>query len=285
MPKFQFYLEFLHATWPAYPAAHGRGPALETLCLFPPGTHFDVVDDIDRCLLLVAREYLDRGAAGDKYSEKHFHVAIWHDDLRALRDDGSLAGLSLPPASPEETRQEAEAWVRSMPSADSVLKEYAALDWEAIWRKTVSKDELHVQSDGLSVSVAGWGALREVVRDHGVDPYFAERVEPLLNIGYFDSAVREASILLEESLRSRLRSTQHGQALVGAYVDAHAALNEAFMLHLRTELRTLFKFVRNDFAHNLVMLERPRCDTFLRRISAVYEMLNMADAAMARGSK
>ena len=96
MPKFRFYLERLHANWPAYPAAHGPELALETLCWFPAGTHFEVVDDIDQCLLMLAREYVDPRNEADRYSERHFHVAVWRKDLRLLRDRGWVSGVSFP---------------------------------------------------------------------------------------------------------------------------------------------------------------------------------------------
>ena len=81
MPRYLFRFEAIHADWPAYPAGAGTEYALETMCSFPEGTHFQVIDEIDRCLLLVAREYLSSKHAGDLFSKEHHHVALDQHDL------------------------------------------------------------------------------------------------------------------------------------------------------------------------------------------------------------
>ena len=47
----------IHADWPAYPAEHGWGAALASFGMFPEGTQFARIDDIDQCLLFIAPAY------------------------------------------------------------------------------------------------------------------------------------------------------------------------------------------------------------------------------------
>ena len=80
----------IHADWPVYPTEHGWEVALETLGNFPEGTLFKKLDDIDHCYLLLVG---DPEKEKDPYDEKHFHVAIWRDDLLELCRKGLTSGL------------------------------------------------------------------------------------------------------------------------------------------------------------------------------------------------
>jgi hypothetical protein len=253
MPRYQFKCEAIHADWPAYPAGAGPAYALETLCCFPAGTHFRVLDEIDHCLLLVATEHMDRRHADDPYSERHHHVALDIPDVRAMWDDGSVDGLN-----------------------SSRLEEFAAHD-------NISANEATraaIERVGLSVTPEGWSALWEIVEAPDLHAQLADRVSALLKIGYHDSAVRDGAILLEMDLRKRTGTRLIGQQLVERYIEqtvAKAGVLGAFQRHLRSELRTFFMFIRNEFAHNIVSLDRGRGHAMLRRASAILEMLDLAD--------
>jgi hypothetical protein len=281
MPRYQFTLEAIHADWPAYPAGHGAAYALETLCCFPPGTHFRLLDDIDRCLLFLATEFVHGAHASDEYSDRHHHVALWAEDVGRLKADGLLDGFRL--RTGDDLR---EYWIEVAKGAPSPMRDVAIAhaedyDWEtAADDETATIGRATVSPDGLLVAASGWKALSTITASPDVHEFFAHRVSALLRIGYFDSAIREASILLEANLRSRTATTHFGQRLVTHYVaqtsnEGHLG---SFQRHLRSELRTFFMFVRNEFAHNIVSLDEGRCYALLRRISAIYEMLDDADS-------
>jgi hypothetical protein len=285
MPGYQFTSEAIHADWPIYPAGHGPDCALETLCCFPRGTHFRAIDDIDRCLLLIAVEQIHRRHAAEEYSERHHHVALWHKDLRLLRDEGWLDGFKPHPTA-EELQQYWVTVAESMPTGvrAAAVDHAKAFDWEGASRDAAEQDEVSsamIVKEGLSVTPAGWKALDEsAARTLDIHQYFADRVQPLLTIGFYDSAVREAAILLESDLRARTGTDLFTQELVRYYIEkvvSEAGMMGAFQRHLRSELRTVFSFVRNEFAHNIVTLDPGRCYALLRRISAIYAMLDVAD--------
>jgi hypothetical protein len=48
----------------------------------------------------------------------------------------------------------------------------------------------------------------------------------------------------------------------------------AFMKVLRSELRTLFKLIRNDFAHSLQQITSAQCGILLDRISKTMHTVN-----------
>ena len=82
----------IHADWPIYPEEHGWELALLWLTAFPQGTSFKRIDDIDRCNLFMAR--LKGSNLADPFDERNLHVAIWHEDLLALRERGFIEGVS-----------------------------------------------------------------------------------------------------------------------------------------------------------------------------------------------
>lgn len=234
MPRFRPSGGILHADWPIYPCGGGAPIALETLCWFPRDTHFEVVEEIDQCLLLAAAEHRNPHVP-DPYSEDHFHVAVSNEDLGSLEKEGWVVGL----ASPAED-----------------------LD-EPIGQR--------IEPGGFVVSRAGWSELdHRVPFENPLHERIRSRVQPLLDIRYFDSAVRESLIVVETRLRELASSHEQGVMLAEDFC-AKSERNE-FSLHLRAELRTLFAFIPTEFAHRFIT-DDTRCRTVLRRITQTYEML------------
>jgi uncharacterized protein Ymh len=82
--------EVLHADWPAYPPGHGARVALTALTGFPEGVDFFRLDWVDSCTLFVVGD-----VTGDKYADRHFHIALWDDDIRELATKGYISGVSV----------------------------------------------------------------------------------------------------------------------------------------------------------------------------------------------
>jgi len=95
-----------------YPEEHGAELALLWLTAFPNGTSFKKIDDIDQCLLLIADV---RGSNQNPFSERHFHVAIWHEDLRELHRQGLINGVL-------GEREWTKIWLSSLPPGPLYMK-------------------------------------------------------------------------------------------------------------------------------------------------------------------
>ena len=82
---------------------------------------------------------------------------------------------------------------------------------------------------------------------------------------------------LEHAMRRGCGNTRaYGQKLVYLFVQSIARkqiVPEAWLKVLRTELRTSFKFVRNEFPHNVVEVSRSRGLSLLERMSELYEIV------------
>ena len=111
-----------HADWPAYPQGENFYVALMQLTAFPPGTDFVVVDDIDRSFLLVAD--VEGRKLEDLYDEKHFHIAVWHEDLLEMSSRGMVDGVG----NASERKWQEEYWKRFMESLPGGEQPY--YEWE-----------------------------------------------------------------------------------------------------------------------------------------------------------
>jgi hypothetical protein len=184
----------IHADWPAYATEHGVGYSLLSLGQFPQGSMFTLLDDIDQCFLFVWGAVASRA---EGIADHRFHVALWHDDVRALADAGYLAGGSVIPYA---------EWARRR------IKELQGLVWERpdgtlapVPLPDLEDDEDSLESqkvvvDGpLSLTAAGYSALEDLLHSERglVAEPMLKRARPAILAGLYDTAVREACLVLE----------------------------------------------------------------------------------------
>jgi hypothetical protein len=251
----------------------------------------DPLDDIDRCVLLLA-EGLGRNE--DPFSEENFHVALWHEDVLALASPGLVRGAvgvtervhELNKFLDIDSRLPLTHWPDAGAPPD-LIQLYARFpdgglrainpQWEA-YDDEVADWLAFPGTSRLVVAEAGWRRLEEVLsREFRPPPSLSPMLEPLLAAELYDTAVREVSVHLESEMRRSSHGSQrYGQRLVDAYIEnlhTRRVLPSAQLKVLRGELRTAFRFVRNEFAHNVVSLPRSRALSLLQRMGELYEVV------------
>lgn len=207
--------EVLHADWPAYPSGHGLRNALATLADFPSETKFFPIDNIDQCTLFVVGEV----PRGQEHDEKRYHIALWNEGIIELANRDFINDVLV---------------------ADKQF-EFAFLDYP----------------DGyISLTYQGENAILVYELAFNIHPAIIERVEDFLFSHHYDTAVREATILLEMRMRQAVKSEKIGQDLIDECFGERGKLFPPIMpnparLEIRAVFRRLFKYVRNEFAHNL----------------------------------
>ena len=89
-------------------------------------------------------------------------------------------------------------------------------------------------------------------------------------------------------LREITGSETYGQTLVGEYYKRLCLQCEygptAVFKILRGELRTIFNFIRNDYAHALREISDGPCRVLLDRISSVLSMIERAELESREGA-
>jgi len=258
-----------HATWSAYPQGDDFYTPLLQMTAFPPDTEFVVVDDIDQSFLLVAD--VEKKKLDNPYDERHFHVAIWYEDLRELRTKGMAEGVE------KDRRREDYGWrwgqdeeeenSGSEPdflNADDELRAYVWATGNRLWITYSGRNALLTE---LRKSEA------ELHKDAG------ERVSNLFKLGYYDTAIREACVQLEDEIKKYLNVELYGKKLTEKFVAQllkEKKILESYVRTFRQELRTVFKFIRNDFMHNLREADEAAAYAMLFRITRARSMLDLA---------
>jgi hypothetical protein len=226
--------EVLHADWPAYPNGHGYKQVLATLAEFPTDVEFYPVDNIDRCTLFVA----DKIPKNEPYNKNLYHIAIWNEDLRECADRNLIEGISI------------------------------------------SGEYIEYPLGYISVSPAGAHAVLLNELTSGINPSIINQVEDLLHLHHYDDAVRRATVYLENRLRIAINgdNLDYGEGLLRKCFGENAllfpqGLPNTRRVEIRASFRRLFKYVRNDFAHNLRSMDVITAIRLLRRSSHLLDLL------------
>jgi hypothetical protein len=259
----------IHADWPMYPEEHGADLALLWLTAFPQGTSFTSIDDIDRCnLFLVGVKCSNRE---DPFDQRNFHVAIWHKDLLELSSEGFVEGVSAVNARrwEEVNRSELPAGDLYFKRSDGTMQAFSLPPLEDYCEDDMFWPEF--APGGIAVTASGRtqaaSSLAQAAGDHTI---LGQRVQRLLGLSFFDIAVREACVALEHEIKTYLNSEKWGDALVEEFIlrlRDGGRLLESHLRVLRAQIRTAFKFIRNDFMHNFVDIDDTQCRAILFRLA------------------
>jgi hypothetical protein len=249
------YVVAIHADWPAYPPP-GPTLALYDLGQFPEDTGFSPIDEIDQCTLFVA----DLGKTyGDPYDERAFHVAIWNEDLLEMSDEGLISG------------------VRTVTEVDKLRAQRDEMLTDLT--RSFERDGLPVPDDPLAhafviiddstkYSMASYWDERIQAAQQEIDEW--DRLSKIYDVGLYDTAVRDGSVMLEGALKSATGTEAYGITLVEQFVrklDQDERWDNWAVRRFRNDLRTIFKFVRNQFAHNIVDISPARARVLVARLS------------------
>jgi hypothetical protein len=254
----------IHADWPVYPCPPGDGHALFDFAMFPVGTEFIKEDDIDQCVLFRARNY---GEAEPSRDENAFFVAAWHEDLITLAERGAINRV-------REVSCDMWRYLNHNELTGGKQLYYQLPDgsYEPITNPV--KPDADAEDDftpggfvyvdpGVPVVISdvGWQIVESALAGSIDLGSSLSHVSKLIELGLYDTAVREVSVALESTLRDQTGSRLYGQQLVSRFLKElardHGPVRSAQSIY-GLRLRSFFRFVRNEFAHNRVELPRSR---------------------------
>lgn len=273
----------IHADWPAYPMKIGYKNALLTLGQFPEGTVFHQIDDIDRCLLLFVG---DPTKVTDPTSDNYLQVAIWHEDLLDLEENGCATGI----VGLTEYEWELERYEAIRPYLvirDGKPHSCAMLNGKLHFFHNPPPEEedyedsiyfAKISNSGLQLTDKGYKVLSESLYEHReeIDNDIVALISPLIQIGKYDSAVRDTCILIERELKMLTQLNSQGFQLINKFIGDLLKSDDYISAGLKTfkvELKAAFKFIRNDYAHNLIEINEDQCYATILRLSAIYSAL------------
>jgi hypothetical protein len=303
----------IHADWPMYPWEHGWMTALINLSCFPAGTTFTEIDDIDQVLLLDAEKLAPHDAGDDPFSPKRFHAAIWHEDLVELARLGYVTGVEpitddvhrlnrhlevLRAAERHEGKRAGESnvpgpyttWpttgLPELPKIGALRTDGTFIEIPPPTREWDDEDDdiswpqptgwVLLPDKTLTVTAAGAEACDKALAEHfEVPETLRARLQPILDAGLYETAIRETSVQLEIAMRDGIGERgKSGQELIERYVkhiERSAGVMSSGIKSLRGDLRLTFRFVRNAYAHENPNPPRVRASALLFRLCNLYE--------------
>lgn len=283
-----------HADWPAYPQGENFRTPLLQLTAFPAGTEFRVLDHVDQSTLFAA--CVQGAKLAQPFAARNFHVAIWYKDLIELNKRGFLEGVRR--ASEREWEQ--DRWQRLLARIPAgaqmgyvVAGEFIRIetpDFEAYDDDSARGKFVLCPSDCITIRPAGRDFVLQELGAIQADIMAAldTRVVDLFERGYHDTCIREACVQLEHEIRLRTGAEAFGDRLVEVFVETVRAQQrylESYVRSFRQELRAVFKFIRNDFMHNLRAADRAATLAMLFRIVSVRALLQTPPPAAGHGSE
>jgi hypothetical protein len=138
-------------------------------------------------------------------------------------------------------------------------------------------------ADGaIEVTAAGTRLALIYELTAGVRREILDRVDEFLRLGRYDTAVREASILVEQTLRAGVSTSKHQAAseLVNTLFTAQAngvlqSVPSATVMQMKAEFLKFFAYVRNEFAHRLGETDIVTASRLLRRCSRLLQVAEL----------
>ncbi|MFC1918839.1 hypothetical protein ACFLWW_02555 [Chloroflexota bacterium] len=262
----------IHADWPIYPEEHGSDLALVWLTAFPPRTIFKMIDDIDRCNLFLA--CIENTKEDKPFDPKNFHVAIWHNDLLFLQDQGYIDGVSaITERKWEELKRITLSFVNEelkdkLPSLDDFNNEI------------YSWPEFHLGH--IEVTPRGRKYAHKVLANSNESLItLGERIGHLMSSKYYDTAIREACLALESKVKKWLSSNLWGERLVDELshqLNTDRRIIKSYAKIFCSQIRMALKFIRNDFMHNFIDIDEIQSKAILNRLARINYQLDQVIA-------
>jgi len=278
-------IEAITADWEAYPIGHGWKSALENLSWFHPTTKFYKIDDICTALLFVAKdpEEIRKIKDRDPFSQHYYHISIWHQDLIELHRLGLVSGIK-----PLTDYQYRLLWFKQRTEDMGIYADGNNIHHypngeqvEGFPRPQEDEydDEHEVWADipdrYIQLTPLGIEKINQPIEDFNINAAIAERIKPLMDIGYYDSAVREASILFELKLIELNKSDQIGKNLVDEHYKKLCTKfggEDSYLRYYRGLLRCSVSFIRNEYAHSFPITSENRAKRLIKLYSKLFDL-------------
>jgi len=277
-------IEMIHADWEAYPIGNTIESALENLSWYKTDTKFYKINDIDGAILFVNKNPKElRKQKLDPFSKRYYHIALWHSNLIELHDKGFINGVK-PLTAYQYELMRYNNWIEALNLR--VDENYYVHYPDGTKYKTNPKPSLetHDNTDLIYVDIPegyinltphGIQEINKPIKKFSFNQQLSERVNPLMKIEYYDSAVREASILVEITLKEINNTNLFGLKLVDSHYNnliSRIGQETAYHKFYRSLLRSSVSFIRNEYAHNFPITNQNRAKRLLLLFSKIIDI-------------
>lgn len=285
--------ELITADWEAYPIGNTEESALENLSWFDPKTKFYKIDDICEAILFVTTNpsWIEKNNKNKKnpkdkntpFDSEYLHISLWHKNLLELNELGYIEGVK-PMTDYEYNLVRWNNIVQAMnikiddegyfnyPNGDRIMgMPQPSKDWyddtDHVWA--------NMPNGYITLTQRGIDKINEPINDYKINEEIYNRVKPLLDIKYYDSAVRESSIMLEVKLKNLNNTNLFGKNLVDFHykrLTTKLKGSTAYYKYYRSLLMCSVNFIRNEYAHNFPITSENRAKRLITLYAKLYEL-------------
>lgn len=296
---------------PMFPTGEGWQNSLFNLATYPKGTKLFEIETIGAIVSFLTNKK-SQCLQSDIWNEKNLHSAIYVDDLIKLFDLGYISGIT--PIT--EYRYDLNQFNKMLkngfklnkngdidtfakfpggktkkhtivkPKIEKYVCDYLGEDWnEEDRQELISEYESDNKPfieifDGIEITEKGFTKYLELSQHFDIPERINDLVEPLIKIEYYDTAIREVSVLFEDMIKKFHNSNLMGWRLIDYHItkciEANGMNNNAGIKVYRQELRTANSFIRNEFMHNRVNVNKENFNAILFRQSNLFRLMEQA---------
>jgi hypothetical protein len=289
-----------------FPIGKGWEIALRTIASYPSGTKLYELEEVIGLKMLINKPR--NRIQGNPYDEKFLHCAIWCEDILALAERGFIKGAVPATEFEWELRRfqilinqglstnengdivcylgdEKKKTIIPRPKLENYIEEYSdeALSdedrAELIEEYNRFKPFVFIPF-ALELSEKGRKYILENSQVFEIPQRIEQRIRPLIEISYYDTAIREVAILFEAMLKKFHKSTLFGEELIEFHIDKCISANQnqyaAGIKIYRQELRKVNRFIRNEYLHNLKEVDQTEFYSILYKQCSLFKLMEQA---------
>lgn len=170
------------------------------------------------------------------------------------------------------------------PRLEDYVCDYLGEDWEEDYRDEMIRDYesgnkgfIRIE-ESIRITESGYEKLLELSSNWKAPHELEVLARPLIEIKYFDTVIRDVAALIETKLKSFHGVNKFGYDLINHHIKKcieynSGKLNAGIKVY-QQELRTLNKFVRNDFMHNKFSIDEKNFNFIFQRQCDVFNYMN-----------
>lgn len=302
----------INDTVPIFPLGEGIDCALRSIANYPLDTKLYEIETIGTIMAFFSNFKSEDGNKKDIWDKKILHTAIFVDDLIELQKKGLIDGIT--PISEYKYKMnqfnsmkesgcktnshgdleyyinmpnlERKKYIYSKPILENYVSDYLGEPWVEKYRNELiesyeSSNKPFIEINNfIRLTKKGYLEIEKIAKKHEIKSQIKKLVEPLITIKYFDTAVREVAVFLESKLKQFHNSDKYGEALIELHINECIKVNNnnfnAGLKVYRQELRTMNRFIRNEFMHKKFIISEDNLKFILMRQNDILNMMEQA---------
>lgn len=297
---------------PSFPMGEGWQIALMDLASYPFGTKLFEIETIGVIATFLTTQnpntFKDKKVNKDSFLQS----AFFPEDLIDLHNMGYISGLE-PITWFKYKLNEYNDWIKwgyvptkegniesyvnlpkigkqktiiEKPRIEKYVEEYLGTAWEEEDRDWLIKEyeddnKTFIEiADSIKLTERGFQKYLELAQNVDVPEEINSIIKPLLEIEYYDTAVREVAVYFETLLKEFHDVKLFGEKLINYHIKKCKTANDNKMIPgikvYRQELRSNNRYVRNEFMHKKFKIEKENYMAILFRQIRLFKLINQA---------